>query len=122
MREHEFDIVYRVMDDQLVDGDGRRCGRVDDVELSGEPGGPAQLSAILSGTGVYHRRVPRRVRRFFARIFGSGVLGKDVIRVPWSEVYEIDEVVRLRRPGGELNLTAGEDWARAVVEKLPYSR
>lgn len=121
MREREIDVVYRLLDDQLVDGRGQRCGRIDDLEFSGDPGGPAQLSAIISGKGVYHRRLPRRLRRLGARLFGSGVLGDDVIRIPWTEVFDVTEVVKLRRPGLELGLSQGEDWARGVVEKIPHS-
>ena len=54
-----MDAVYRILDDQLVDVDGRRCGRVDDLEFDGGLGEPPRLYAILSGSGTWHRRLPR---------------------------------------------------------------
>ena len=29
--DERYELVYRVLDDQIVDVDGRRCGRVDDI-------------------------------------------------------------------------------------------
>jgi hypothetical protein len=83
MSAERMDLVYRVLDDQLVDVDGRRCGRVDDLEFDGGVGATPRLHAILSGSGTWHRRMPRRLRKIGARLFGVGVSGDDVIRVPW---------------------------------------
>jgi sporulation protein YlmC with PRC-barrel domain len=116
-----MDLVYRVLDDQLVDVDGRRCGRVDDLEFEGDVGEPPRLSAILSGSGVWHRRMPRRLRALGARIFGSGVVGRDVIRVPWTQVEDIGSVVRLRSKARELGLAQGDDRDATFVAKLPRS-
>src|SRR5258705_7830443 len=85
----QIDLVYRVLDEQLVDVDGRRCGRVDDLEFEGDVGAPPRLYAILSGSGTWHRRVPRRLRPLAARVFGRGVVGRDVIRVPWEQVDDV---------------------------------
>ncbi|MCA1689551.1 MAG: hypothetical protein LC720_03645, partial [Actinobacteria bacterium] len=83
-----IDLVYRVLDDQLLDVHGRRCGRVDDLEFTGDVGDPPRLHAILSGSGTYHRRLPRPLRRAGERLFGSGTLGRDIIRVPWEQVED----------------------------------
>jgi hypothetical protein len=91
-----MDLVYRVLDDQLVDVDGRRCGRADDLEFDGDLGRPPRLHALLSGSGVWHRRLPRRLRPLGRRIFGTGVVGHDVIRVPWDRVDRLDTVIHLR--------------------------
>ena len=60
MREDEMDLVYRVLDDQLVDATGRRCGRVDDLEIDARFGEPAYVTRILSGPGAWPGRLPRR--------------------------------------------------------------
>jgi sporulation protein YlmC with PRC-barrel domain len=116
-----MDLVYRVLDDQLVDVDGRRCGRVDDLEFDGDLGEAPRLSAILSGSGVWHRRLPRPLRGIGARVFGSGVLGRDVIRVPWTQVEDITSVIRLRRKARELGLAQGDDRDATLVAKFPRS-
>jgi len=121
MTPERMDLVYRVLDDQLVDVDGRRCGRVDDLEFDGGPGETARLSAILSGSGVWHRRLPRRLRAVGERVFGTGVAGRDVIRVPWEEVDAITSVTRLKSKARELGLAQGDDRDARFVAKFPES-
>src|SRR6266536_3026125 len=106
MKEDRFDVAYRLLDDELIDSDGRRCGRVDD----GEPGRPAEITAILSGPGVWSQRMPRALRGVSARIFGD-----DRVSVPWDAVKDIAEVVYLKRPGGELGLGRGDDAVGRIV-------
>lgn len=116
-----MDLVYRLLDEQLVDVDGRRCGRADDLEFEGGLGAPPRLHAILSGSGTWHRRMPRRLRGIGARIFGVGVLGDDVIRVPWDQVEDIGSVIKLRAKASELGLAQGDDRDAVFVAKLPRS-
>jgi sporulation protein YlmC with PRC-barrel domain len=121
MSEERMDLVYRVLDDQLVDVDGRRCGRADDLEFEGDLGTPPRLHAILSGSGTWHRRMPRRLRGIGARVFGTGVVGEDVIRVPWERVERIGSVIRLRAKASELGLAQGDDRDALFVAKFPKS-
>jgi sporulation protein YlmC with PRC-barrel domain len=116
-----MDAVYRLLDDQLVDVDGRRCGRVDDLEFEGGLGEPPRLYAILSGSGTWHRRLPRPLRTLGERVFGAGVIGKDAIRVPWEQVEEVKAVVKLKAKARELGLGRGDARRAKQVEKLPSS-
>lgn len=121
MATDRMDLVYRVLDEQLVDVDGRRCGRVDDLEFQGGVGGPPRLQTILSGSGAWLRRLPRPLRALGERIFGTGVLGRDLIRVPWEEVDDISSVVRLRAKARELGLAQGDERDATLIAKLPKS-
>jgi hypothetical protein len=122
MEAESMDLVYRVLDEQLLDVDGRRCGRVDDLEFEGGLGGdPPRLHAILSGSGTWHRRLPRPLRALGQRIFGTGVSGRDVIRVPWEEVEDVSSVIRLKAKARELALGQGDERAASLVAKLPKS-
>ncbi|HST54351.1 MAG TPA: hypothetical protein VLJ42_00450 [Solirubrobacteraceae bacterium] len=116
-----MDLVYRVLDEQIVDVDGRRCGRVDDLEFEGRIGEPLRVHAILSGSGTWHRRLPRRLRGLAAKVFGTGVSGRDLIRVPWSDVDDISSVVKLRRKAREVGLGQGDARDSGFVAKLPGS-
>jgi hypothetical protein len=116
-----MDLVYRVLDEQLVDVDGRRCGRVDDLEFAGGVGETPRLRAILSGSGTWHRRLPRPLRSAGARLFGQGVLGADVIQVAWDQVDEIASVVRLRGKAREFGLGRGDERDAVLIAKLPDS-
>ncbi|HEV7162883.1 MAG TPA: hypothetical protein VGN25_06485 [Solirubrobacteraceae bacterium] len=121
MAVERMDLVYRILDEQLVDADGRRCGRVDDLEFDGGPGEPPRLHAILSGSGTWHRRLPRALRPLGARLFGSGQLGHDVIQVPWEQVQDIGATVKLKAKASELGLGQGDQLAGELVAKLPGS-
>jgi hypothetical protein len=121
MSAEKMDLVYRVLDDQLVDVDGRRCGRADDLEFDGDLGAPPRLQAILSGSGTWHRRMPRRLRVLGARVFGTGVVGGDVIRVPWEQVDGITSTIKLRAKASELGLAQGDDRDAMFVAKFPDS-
>jgi sporulation protein YlmC with PRC-barrel domain len=114
VKENEFDAGFWLLDDQLVDAQGRRCGRVDDVEFKGRAGGKTELTAILAGPGAFVGRLPRWMRRTAAR-----VLSDRTVAIPWSEVKDIDVVVRLRKPARELGLGLGDDEVGALVKKLP---
>jgi sporulation protein YlmC with PRC-barrel domain len=116
MREDEFEIAYRLLDAELIDSDGRRCGRVDDIEIEGEPGSPTQVSGILSGPGAFSARMPRRLRPVSSRLFGD-----DLVRVSWDAVQDIAEVVRLKHPGERLGLGFGDTAAARIVAHIPGS-
>ena len=116
MREDEFEVAYRLLDGELIDRDGWRCGRVDDIEIEGEPGSPAQLTAILSGPGASSERVPRGMRRLASRL-----LGEEVVRVPWDAVEDITETVHLKRGREDLGLGSGDTAAARVVAHIPGS-
>lgn len=117
----KMDLVYRVLDDQLVDVDGRRCGRVDDLELDGGLGSPPRLYAILSGSGSWGRRLPRRLQALGERVFGPGVLGDDLIRVPWEQVEEVETCVKLRGKARDLGLAQGDERKARSMARLPAS-
>src|SRR5262245_18846485 len=108
-------LVHLLLDMQLIDSDGVRCGRVDDVELS--EADPPRVTGLLSGAGVVAGRLPGPMRTRLRRIFVDPQDGENVIRVPWSQVSGIEAVVRLRRPAAELGLGRGDDVLRAVAQR-----
>jgi sporulation protein YlmC with PRC-barrel domain len=105
----EVDLALGLLDHQLIDSEGRRCGKVDDLELDDD-----NVVAILTGSPVWRGRGP------VARFAASLARGRTV-RVPWSEVEKVDSAVRLRRTARELRLGRGDDRARPFVEKIPGS-
>ena len=117
----EMSLGYRLLDDDLIDVEGRRCGKVDDLELIGEPGQPVRLSAILVGSGLWHDRVSRRLAGVGRRLFGEGILGKDVTRVPWEAVEDVTSCVKLKHRADELGLARGDQAVAPLIRKLPRS-
>jgi hypothetical protein len=116
----ELLVGKEVLDHQLIDCDGRRCGNVDDLELSGGPGEALVVTAILSGPGVFRDRLPRRVGRPVAwlleRLFGDGVS-----RIDWSDVSEHEGAIQLRKDAPACGLGSGDDAVGSVIARIPGS-
>ena len=88
------DLALGILDHQLVDSEGRRCGKVDDLEVD-LAADPPRVTEILVG-----RRSP-------------------VTHVSWDEVATIDAAVHLRREARELRLGRGDDRARKWLDWIP---
>jgi sporulation protein YlmC with PRC-barrel domain len=113
MIEGEIDLALGLLDHQLVDSEGRRCGNVDDLEL--DPGKDLpRVEAILVGPAVW------RGRGLLGRLAASFSKARTV-RVPWTEVEKIDSAVHLRKQAGEYGLGRGDDRARRWIEWIPGS-
>lgn len=117
-REDPIFIAHRLLDEQIVDAEGRRCGRVDDLELEGDP---PRVTALLVGVGLYPRRVPAWLRPLARRLVGEEVWGRNALRIPWEEVDEVDSTIRLRKLAEELGLGEGDDPERWIVRHLPWN-
>jgi sporulation protein YlmC with PRC-barrel domain len=109
----DVDVVLSILDHQLVDGEGRNCGKVDDLEIAGLDGDSPEVVEILVGGNAWRSR--GLLGRLAARLSG------DAVHVPWREVDAVTSVVTLKRPAAELRLNHGDDrWAR-LIEKVPGS-
>ena len=110
-----IDLGLNVLDHQLLDCEGRRCGKVDDLALEGAPGADLELTAILCGPGVWRAR-GGLIGRVAAWVGGGGR-----VRIPWDEVAEVGSHVKLRRRADELGLGRGDDRLRPYIAKIPGS-
>jgi sporulation protein YlmC with PRC-barrel domain len=117
-REGPVFVAHRLLDEQILDCDGKRCGRVDDIELQGSP---PRISALLVGEGLYPRRLPRRLRPLARRIAGPERWGANTLRVPWEEIAEVNAAIHLRGKAEEIGLGEGDDPERWLVRRLPWN-
>jgi hypothetical protein len=108
----EVDLGLAVLDHQVLDCDGRRCGNVDDLAIEGGPGEEAEVVAFFSGPGAWQGR--GLLGGLAARIGGRGV-----VRVPWSQVAEVESHVRLKKTASEYGLGRGDDRVRRWIERVP---
>jgi sporulation protein YlmC with PRC-barrel domain len=109
----QIDIALKVLDHQILDRDGRRCGNVDDVEIEGGPDETARVTAILVGPGVWPQRAG-----WIGRLAGW-IGGGARTRIPWEEVANLESHVQLRKTAEELGLGRGDDRVRPWIEKIP---
>jgi sporulation protein YlmC with PRC-barrel domain len=109
----EIDIGLQVLDRQLLDTNGRRCGNVDDLAIEGGAGEVPEVVAILVGPGYWPQR--------------AGLIGKLAgwigggrrVRVDWSDVRKVNSAVELKRGATELGLGRGDDRLRPYLDKIP---
>jgi sporulation protein YlmC with PRC-barrel domain len=113
MSEREIDLALGLLDHQLVDSEGRRCGNVDDLELDTGKDLP-HVEAILVGPPVW------RGRGSLGRLLASLSRAR-AVRVAWGEVEKIDSAVHLRRTAKEYGLGRGDDRLRPWIERIPGS-
>lgn len=107
-----IDLGLGVLDHQLVDSEGRNCGKVDDLDLGALAGEAApEVRAILVGGNAWHGR--GLLGRLAAR------LGGNAVHIPWSEVADVGPVVELKRTAAELRLGRGDERARRLVNWIP---
>ncbi len=109
----DVDIALSILDHQLVDGDGRNCGKVDDLEIAGLDGDSPEVVQILVGGNAWRSR--GLLGRLAARLSG------DAVHLPWSEVDSVTSVVTLKRPAAELRLSRGEERWERLIGKVPGS-
>ena len=103
MAAGELDLAYRILDLDLVDSEGRRSGKVDDIELEGRAGEPTYVSAVLAGGDALVGRFPRHLRPLARRLIAG-----DASRVAWRHVTSCKPTVELDSPAGELGLALGD--------------
>ena len=99
-------LVSELLDLPLFDMEGKYCGVVDDIELSGRPGRDLELKALLVGPGAYSGRLPG-----WAMWVVKKVAGDRVTRVPMEKVRSITRAVHLECPGRDLGLHKSETAA-----------
>ncbi|MBA3735379.1 MAG: PRC-barrel domain-containing protein [Actinobacteria bacterium] len=113
MSRSELDIGLHVLDHQLLDVNGRRCGNVDDLAIEGGPGETPQIVALLVGPGHWGPRAG-----WTGRLAGW-IGGSRKVRIPWDEVEKIDSAVHLKHDATSLGLGRGDDRLRPYAEKIP---
>lgn len=110
------DLYRQVLDHALLDADDWMCGTVDDLEVEGGVGEPLRVTALLVGPGAWTPRLPALFARLLPRVFGN-----HRVRVPWSEVSELGEDIKLRSRAAALGLASVDRRLGLLVAKLPGS-
>jgi sporulation protein YlmC with PRC-barrel domain len=116
-----FPLVKAVLDKQMVDRTGRRCGKVDGLVMVVDAHGPPHITAIQVGGGTLAARVHPRVGRWMSTLARSlGVRDGRPYRIPWSRVMRVEREVTVDLHAATSALSAMETWVRrTLIERLP---
>jgi hypothetical protein len=99
----QIDLAYRLLDLDLVDSDGIRCGKVDDLVIEGDPGGPAYVVAIRTGIGALPARFAPWLRAVGKRVFRGNTTD-----IPSGQVEDFDSAVHLNTTAEQLGIASGD--------------
>ncbi len=114
----------RVIDHALIDRDGRRAGRVDDLELEVISEG-AQVPRIVL-RGLVSGPLPRPTGRLAAALARCcyrmiGVRDPHPVTLAWSHVRAIDAMVHLDVERHEADLQVVDHACARLLQHLPGS-
>ena len=107
-----FDLAGQVLDHELLDRNDYPCGQVDDIDLDLDHDRPS-VAALLVGPGAWIPRLPRIFQPIAQRIFG-----RELVKVPWSEVSEIAAKIKLRSAAVDLGLGKADRKAKRWMAAL----
>ncbi len=111
-----IELLRDVLDHDIVDADGVRCGMVDDIEFAEGPDATPVLGALLVGPGAWQTRLPA-----LAGVVSAWAFGRGRTRIPWSEVAELTQSIKLKRRASELGLGRLERKAATWLKRFPGS-
>jgi hypothetical protein len=121
--EAEVDVVRDVLDQSVVDRNGREMGRVDGILMDQGAGRPPRLAAILIGPSVLGERLHPRLGRLVNALEKRLGLDRDrPTRIDFAEIDDFDNKVRVRLAIGQTAAAAVEQRLRGWLLRLPGSR
>lgn len=108
-------IGSEVLDQQVVDAEGRLMGKVDGVVLRLD-GETAQIAAVLVGGSTMLWRISPRLARWAERRRGA----TETTRIPWSKVRKIGVDVKVDADAERTPAFRWERWVRErIIGRIP---
>jgi sporulation protein YlmC with PRC-barrel domain len=114
-----MDLGRQVLDQQLVDRNELKIGKVDGVVLQLRAGAPPRVAAILTGGHLLAHRLHPLIERWARRLTRRwGPRHHGPIRIPWSKVMKIGVDVKVDIAADEV--MPWEHWVRDhIVRRIP---
>ena len=117
-----MDLLRDVLDNQLVDRNGIRMGKVDGLVAELRDGAPPRLAFVEIGAVALARRLGPRAGRWVAGLWArlGGERAREPHRVPWSKVRDVGLDVDLDLDVEETSVNDWQDWLRnRVIDRIP---
>jgi hypothetical protein len=117
-----MDLARDVLDQRVVDRNGRDMGRVDRVVLQVRAGHPPVVKGIEIGPSALAHRLGRLAGCLAEALeCAFGVNEGRPVRLPVAEILDVDNYVRVSVAVGETGAAAIEQWLRRWIGSLPGS-
>ncbi|PSB27046.1 hypothetical protein [Stenomitos frigidus] len=119
-----MDVIRDVLDNQLVDRNQRKMGKVDGIVIELRDNQPPRLAYLETGATTLARRLHPRLGRWIAAWQSKwGAKRSEPVRIPWSKIRDIGIDVEVDLDAEESPALAYEQWLReTVVKRIPGGR
>lgn len=116
-----MDVIRDVLDNQLVDRNGRKMGKVDGVAIELRDGQPPRLVYIEVGIPTLARRLHPRLARWVAAIESKwGAKRGESFRISFSKVLDVGIDVDVDIEAETTPALAYEKWLREhIIGRIP---
>lgn len=119
-----MDVIRDVLDQQLVDRNNFKMGRVDGIVMELRDGQPPRLAYIEVGMPTLARRLHPRLERWVAALQSKwGARHGESFRIPWSQVRDFNKGgvdVEVDLEAEKTPALAWEQWLRDnVIGRIP---
>lgn len=116
-----MDLIRDVLDNQLVDREGRKLGRVDGIVVELRQGLPPKLAYLESGFPVLAHRIHPRLADWTRAVQQRwGAKRSQPIQIPWSKVKDVGIDVDVDVDAAETGALAYELWLREkIIGRIP---
>ena len=115
-----MDLVRDLLDQPVVDRDGRPMGRVDGITIDVREDAPPRVVSIAIGPVVLGERLHRTVGRWIRGIeVACGVAEGRPVEVAMSAVTVVHGNVHVDVASGDTGATAVEHRVRGWIRRLP---
>ena len=109
-----LDLMREVLDHEIVDANGVSCGMVDDVEFEQPAGRVPMVAVLVVGPRAWSARTPALVS-WLVRL----VVRAPVVRVPWTVVDHVGEIIQLRVTAQSLGLGKADRRVGRWLSRIP---
>lgn len=116
-----MDIIRDVLDNQLVDRNQRKLGKVDGIVIELRDHQPPRLAYIETGATTLARRLHPQLGRWINTLQSKwGAKQPESLRIPWSKIRDVGIDVEVDLEAEETTALAYEQWVREhIVKRIP---
>lgn len=119
-----MDLIRDVLDNQLVDRNRRKMGKVDGIVIELREGQPPRLAYLETGITTLARRLHPRIQQWIAELERKwGKKESEPYRIPWSKVHNIGIDVEVDVEAEQTPALFYELWLRnRIISRIPGGR
>lgn len=116
-----MDLIRDVLDNQIVDRNQRKMGKVDGIVIELRDGEPPRLAYLEVGMPTLARRVHPRLQHWVAAVQRMwGAKQSEPFRIPFSKVRDVGIDVEVDLEAEETPALAYEQWLREnIIKQIP---